>query len=174
MVNKVQIKDITRISVLVALVTIFSQISLPMPHGIPLTMQVFAIALISQLLKPFHALICITIYILLGAFGVPVFANFSGGIERILGPTGGFIFGFYILSYILSLTQKANKLCKIFFSLIAVILFHIIGVVQYSIVMKTTLINSILIVSTPYFLKDIILIYVAILISKKLNRNTTV
>ena len=174
MVNKFNNKDITRISALVALVAIFSQISLPMPHGIPLTMQVFAIVLISQLLKPFHAFICITIYILLGIFGVPVFANFSGGIERILGPTGGFIFGFYILSYILYLSQKANKSCKIFFTLIAVIIFHLIGVVQYSIVMKTTIINSIIIVSIPYFLKDIILIYVAILISKKLNKNTTV
>ena len=174
MVNKVKIKDITRISVLVAFVAIFSQISLPMPHGIPLTMQVFAVALISQLLKPLHAFICITIYILLGVFGVPVFANFSGGIERILGPTGGFIFGFYILSYVLSLTRKANNSCKIFLTLIAVILFHFIGVAQYSIVMKTTIINSILIVSAPYFLKDIILVYIAMFISKKLNRNTTV
>ena len=174
MVNKVKIKDIIRISVLVALVAIFSQISLPMPHGIPITMQVFAIALVSQLLKPFYAFVCITIYILLGAFGVPVFANFSGGIERIIGPTGGFIFGFYILSYILSLTQKTNKFYKILFTIIAVILFHFIGVVHYSVVMKTTIINSFLIVSAPLFFKDIILIYIAILISKKLNRNTTV
>jgi biotin transport system substrate-specific component len=34
------------------------------------------------------------IYLLLGAAGLPVFAGFSGGTAVLLGPTGGYLFGF--------------------------------------------------------------------------------
>ena len=37
------------------------------------------------------------IYVLLGAIGVPVLANFSGGFQHLIGPTGGFLFGSYFL-----------------------------------------------------------------------------
>ena len=38
----------------------------------------------------------VLVFILLGAVGIPVFANFSGGIGVLVGPTGGYIIGFFI------------------------------------------------------------------------------
>ena len=166
--NKFDIKTLTKVSLFVALIAVFSQISIPMPHGIPLTMQVFAVMTAAFLLKRNIALVCITIYILLGIAGIPVFANFSSGIERLLGPTGGFIFGFYILIIGISYMHNRNNFVKKIIAISTLLIFHIIGVIQYSIVTNTTIIFSILTVSLPYILKDFISLILASYISRKI------
>ena len=84
--------DITYISAAVALITICSWISIP--TTIPFTLQTFAVMLAVLLLGGMRGTIAITVYILLGAVGVPVFSGFTGGIARLMGPTGGYIIGF--------------------------------------------------------------------------------
>jgi len=37
----------------------------------------------------------VTAYLLLGAVGAPVFSNFRGGLDVLLGTTGGYILGFF-------------------------------------------------------------------------------
>ena len=84
--------DITYIGAAVALITICSWISIP--TTIPFTLQTFAVMLTVLLLGGMRGTIAVTVYILLGAIGVPVFSGFSGGIAKLLGPTGGYIIGF--------------------------------------------------------------------------------
>ena len=84
--------DITYIGAAVALITICSWISIP--TTIPFTLQTFAVMLTVLLLGGMRGTIAIIIYILLGAVGVPVFSGFSGGIGKLMGPTGGYIIGF--------------------------------------------------------------------------------
>ncbi|MCR5010937.1 MAG: biotin transporter BioY [Lachnospiraceae bacterium] len=84
--------DITYIGAAVALITVCSWISIP--TTIPFTLQTFAVMLAVLLLGGMRGTIAITVYILLGAVGVPVFSGFTGGIARLMGPTGGYIIGF--------------------------------------------------------------------------------
>lgn len=42
----------------------------------------------------------VLLYILLGSFGMPVFTNFTGGIGKLLGATGGYIIGYLFLALI--------------------------------------------------------------------------
>lgn len=46
---------------------------------------------------------CIIIYILLSATGLPVFSNFTGGIPKLFGPTGGYIIGYIFMALIAGL-----------------------------------------------------------------------
>lgn len=84
--------DITYIGVAVALIAVCSWISIP--TTIPFTLQTFAVMLTVLLLGGMRGTIAIIVYILLGAVGVPVFSGFTGGIAKLMGPTGGFIVGF--------------------------------------------------------------------------------
>ncbi len=84
--------DITYIGAAVALITVCSWISIP--TTIPFTLQTFAVMLAVLLLGGMRGTIAITVYILLGAVGVPVFSGFTGGIAKLMGPTGGYIIGF--------------------------------------------------------------------------------
>jgi biotin transport system substrate-specific component len=40
------------------------------------------------------------VYLLLGCVGVPVFSGFSGGLQKLAGPTGGYLIGFIALALI--------------------------------------------------------------------------
>ena len=42
--------------------------------------------------------------------GLPVFANFSGGFARVLGPTGGYIWGYIVAAFLIGLiVSKAGR-----------------------------------------------------------------
>ena len=96
--------DITYIGASVALIAICSWISIP--TTIPFTLQTFAVMLTVLLLGGMRGTIAITVYILLGAAGVPVFSGFSGGIAKLLGPTGGYIIGFLGTSLVMWAFEK--------------------------------------------------------------------
>lgn len=67
---------------------------LSIPFAVPVTMQSFAVCLLAALLGLRGGLLSVTLYILLGAVGLPVFSLFRGGIGVLLGAGGGYIFGF--------------------------------------------------------------------------------
>lgn len=68
---------------------------LQVPFGqIPFTMQTFGVFLAVGLLGGRLGTLSVVVYLLLGAFGAPVFSGFSGGIGKLAGPTGGYLVGF--------------------------------------------------------------------------------
>lgn len=81
-----------------ALLAVLSQIQLPMPSGVPVTLQTFAAALSGYVLEMKFGAVATLVYILLGAAGLPVFAGFTGGVGIIAGAAGGFIWGFPVLA----------------------------------------------------------------------------
>ena len=98
--NKSRFKtlDLVYIAVCAALIAVCSWISIPMT--VPFTLQTFAVFFAVYFLGGKKGSIAVLIYILLGAVGVPVFANFKGGIGAILGTTGGYIVGFIFIGLI--------------------------------------------------------------------------
>lgn len=68
---------------------------LQIPFGqINFTMQTFGVFLAVGLLGGRLGTVSVIVYLLLGAFGAPVFTNFSGGFAKLAGPTGGYLVGF--------------------------------------------------------------------------------
>lgn len=61
---------------------------------VPITLQTLAVLLAGVLLGRNWGGISMALYAVLGAAGLPWFNGWSGGIERIVGPTGGYIIGF--------------------------------------------------------------------------------
>ncbi|MGC2398183.1 MAG: biotin transporter BioY [Acidobacteriaceae bacterium] len=78
------------------LVAICAHISVPLGFTpVPVTMQTFAVLLLGLLFAPGAAFACLSLYLMEGAFGLPVFSPHGpGGVAQLLGPTGG-----YLLSY---------------------------------------------------------------------------
>ncbi|MCS7245601.1 MAG: biotin transporter BioY [candidate division WOR-3 bacterium] len=84
------------------LIFLSAQISINLPFTpVPITGQTFTILLISLILPKEWAFYSIIAYIIEGALGFPVFANFKGGINVILGPTGGYILSWIFVVFIL-------------------------------------------------------------------------
>ena len=68
--------------------------------GVPITLQTFFAILAGMLLGKRQGAIAMLVYALIGLAGLPVFANFSGGLDTILSPTFGFILSFIFVAYI--------------------------------------------------------------------------
>lgn len=77
----------------VAIESVCAWISIPISE-ISITLQTFAVCLAGALLGWKRGLFATAAYLLLGAVGVPVFSGFTGGIARLVGPTGGYLIGF--------------------------------------------------------------------------------
>ena len=91
--RKMKTIDLAYMALGAVIIAVCSWISIP--TVVPFTLQTFAVFSVLGLLGGKRGTISVLIYILLGAVGVPVFAGFSGGFGVILGPTGGYIIGFY-------------------------------------------------------------------------------
>ncbi|MDR1581513.1 MAG: biotin transporter BioY [Synergistaceae bacterium] len=99
--TKLNTRDICMMGIFTALMAVMAQISIPMPLGVPMTMQTFAISLAGVMLGAKGGFFSTLAYVLLGAAGAPIFANFTGGMGIILGPTGGFIISFPLMALLI-------------------------------------------------------------------------
>lgn len=61
---------------------------------VPQSLQTLAVVLAGALLGPRRGAGALALYVLAGAVGVPVFAGGASGVDRLTGPTGGFLAGF--------------------------------------------------------------------------------
>ncbi len=69
-------------------------ISIPIPGPVPITLQVFVVYLIAMILGPKAGTLSCLVYVLFGVCGLPVFAGLTSGLSVLIGPTGGYLFGF--------------------------------------------------------------------------------
>lgn len=83
-----------------ALLIVGAQISIPTPL-VPFTCQTLVVGLIGSVLPGGLATLVVASYLLLGALGLPVFANFSGGITAFGTASGGYLIGFLVQVIIL-------------------------------------------------------------------------
>lgn len=90
-----RVRSIVFVAIAIALTAACAMVTVPL-GPIPFTLQNFAISFIVLALKPKEAIAAIAGYLLLGAIGLPVFAGFTGGIGKFLGPTGGFLWGYLV------------------------------------------------------------------------------
>ena len=81
-----------------ALLAVSSQIFIPGP--VPHTLQTFIVLLTGVILGPRWGAASIIVWILLGVFGLPVFAQGKAGIAVLAGPTGGFLLGFILCAWL--------------------------------------------------------------------------
>lgn len=91
-----------------AIIGVLAQVTIPLPL-VPITGQTLAIGLAATILGARYGTMSILVYLGIGAVGIPVFAQMSGGLGSLFGPTGGYLFGFiptaFIIGYYLEKTS---------------------------------------------------------------------
>ena len=99
-------------AVFAALISIGCVIAIPLPGGVPISVQNLFCILAGGILGSFYGAASVLIWIIIGAVGIPVFANAHGGLAIILGPTGGYILGYMLGSLFLGITLGSPKLTE--------------------------------------------------------------
>ncbi len=97
--------------------------------GVPITLQTFFAILSGLILGSKLGAFTMFVYMMLGLIGLPVFAQFKGGIGMALSPTFGFIVSFILISYLAGklVERKATLTSYTVASLLAMTLNYIIG-----------------------------------------------
>ncbi len=158
-------------AMMTSVIAVLSQIAIPLPSGVPVTLQTLAVALSGYILGGGLAALSVVIYIMLGAAGLPVFANFKAGLGALFGVTGGFIWGFIAFAALCGAALSCkSKWAAALVSLLGLLICHMIGVVQFSLVTGRGLWQSALIASIPYLLKDILLTLAAYFIAAAVRK----
>ena len=85
-----------------------SWISIPL-GPVPITMQLTVVFLIGLLLPIKYAVFSLALYLILGASGVPIFAEGRSGFSVLTGPTGGYLLGFLMAAALISHLTKAVR-----------------------------------------------------------------
>jgi biotin transport system substrate-specific component len=104
--RRMDTRDITMIAVCTAMMAICSWISVP--ATVPFTMQTFGVFLCVGLLGGRRGTLAVSVYLLLGAVGLPVFSGFTGGLGHLFGATGGYIIGFLFSALVMWLIEHLH------------------------------------------------------------------
>ena len=114
------------------LITISAKIKIPF-YPVPMTMQTFVILLIGITYGYKIGLATVTLYLLEGIFGLPVFANSPEkgiGVAYFIGPTMGYLVGFLVAVYFAGLFKYDKGLINTFLNLIFSVSFiYILGII---------------------------------------------
>ena len=160
---------IARIALCTALIAVSAQISFPLPSGIPVTLQTFAIAFAAAFLGAKYGLVSVVCYLLLGACGVPVFAGWKGGFGVLVGVTGGYLTGFLPFAVLVGLSGRARLPLAALLCTMGLAVCHLFGILQFHFVAGTPFLAAFLKASAPYLVKDAVSVAGAVLLGKKLS-----
>jgi biotin transport system substrate-specific component len=94
------------------IIGLFAPVAIRLPFSpVPIAMQNNVILFLAVLLGSKRATLAVLAFIAQGAMGLPVFAGGNGGILHLVGPTGGYIFGYIASAYVAGwIAERAETL----------------------------------------------------------------
>jgi len=168
--SKMTVREICHIGIFTAVIVICAQIAIPLPGMVPFTLQTWAIVLAGLALGPKNGTIAVLAYVLLGAVGAPVFANFSGGMGIVLGRTGGFILSFPIMALLAGLGERKGGAVWVVSALVAgTIINWACGMLYFSFVMSSGLQAAFAMAVAPFIPSGILRIIMLPMVAKSIK-----
>ena len=157
----------TRCALFTALLVVCAWISLPL-GPLVISLQSFGLFLALGTLGGRRGSICVGLYLALGAVGLPVFSGFGAGLGTLLGPTGGYLWGFMAAALLYWVLEK--RLPGWLNMAVSMALCYACGTIWYLIAFGGGIFPVLLLCVVPYLLPDGIKIALALLVSKRLSK----
>jgi len=166
-------KNLVITGMFTAIICVLSQVQIPI-GTIPFSLGLFAVFLTGALLEPRFALLSVMAYLLLGAVGLPVFANFKGGIQALFGPTGGYLLSYPLVAFIISLFNSRIKKYRLailtFAMMLSLLLCYVLGTIWFSYVTGNSFISALSICVFPFILFDLAKIALSVSLSMVIRK----
>ena len=169
------VRGITETALASALIALSAMISIPFP--VPFTLQIFGVYFALFYLGARRGIIAVLLYVMIGAVGLPVFSGFSGGAGRLFDATGGFIWGFILLSLVYLATDsflpRGRYRPKLAVAL-SLGVFYLTGSLWYAAFYTDGSIagylSSLALTVMPFLLPDIVKIALAAIVASRINK----
>ena len=172
MENKTKIYTLTTYAIVAALLCIFGPISIPI-GPIPVSLTILIICLSVYLVGMKGAVISYCIYLLLGAFGLPVFSGYQGGLAKLAGPTGGYLIGFIPLALISGFffeKTKGNLIWTVIGMIIGIAVDYVFGTAWFVIQMDCEIGYALSVCVIPFIPIDLAKVVIANILGKLVRK----
>ncbi|MCI8422556.1 MAG: biotin transporter BioY [Lawsonibacter sp.] len=138
-------------AVMSAVICVLSPFAIPI-GPVPITLSVFAILLAVYVLGWKRGSVSCLVYILLGMVGAPVFSNFSGGLSKLAGPTGGYIVGYIPMAIVagLILERWDSRVVQALGMALSVAVLYAFGTVWFCMLTGKTVAAALAVCVTPF------------------------
>lgn len=176
-----KVRNLVYIAMFAAITAVLTLVSIPMPGGVPITLQTFAVALCGYMLGAWRGTTAIAVYVAVGAVGLPVFAGMRGGFSVLVGATGGFIFGFLAFAFLCGLgsrffpkgknakTGVLGVIAALALGIAGLMVCHLLGALQFGLVTNRNFPEAFLAASLPYIPKDVVSVVIAYILARTLR-----
>ena len=168
------IRQMAMIGVMTAVTCIAAPFSIPIPVSpVPLSLTTFILYLSVYILGTRNAFISYVIYLLLGMVGLPVFNGFSGGVQKLVGPTGGYLIGYLFLVFFTGLFVEKfpNKIPMYFVGgIIGIIVCYALGTVWFVLQYKVGFLEALTMCVFPYIPMDLVKLVAAVIIGSQVRK----
>jgi biotin transport system substrate-specific component len=170
------ITNLVFVSLFAALISAGSFIAIPL-GPVPIALQNFFALLSGLVLGPFLGAAAVGLFILAGTVGLPVFANNTMGIARLMGPSGGYIFGYLLGTFaaglIIGFPKQGEKIKYWRLGLAAaagMCAVYIPGLFRLKFTLNLNWPQTLVSGLYPFIIGDVIKIIIAVLITPRLRR----
>ncbi|WP_238439597.1 biotin transporter BioY [Microbacterium sp. JZ31] len=92
--RRFEARDLARIAIFAAIIVVLGVAGeIPLPTGVPLTLQTLGVMLAGIALGPLRGVAAVLVVVVLAGVGLPVLSGGSGGLGVFVGPTAGYLLG---------------------------------------------------------------------------------
>lgn len=169
--EQMNIKTLVRCGFVAALISVTAWIAVP--FAVPFTLQTFGIFCALLMLGGKLGTIAVSVYVLLGTIGLPVFAGFQGGTGVIFSPLGGFIIGFIAMTLVYNLITSAFGE-KTHIQLLGLIsglaVCYTAGTIWYTLFSNTDFMSAVTTCVLPFIIPDAIKLWLAFIVSRRIQQ----
>lgn len=164
--------DLLITSTFSVLTAIGALVFLPL-YPVPVTLQTLFTYLAGAVSGPSLGALSQVIYILLGGIGLPVFAGGKAGFGTLLGPTGGYLFGFVAASFVIGKTCDLHKqptVRRVAGSFVlGTAIIYTLGILQLSQWMNGDLQHALVVGVLPFIVGDALKVAIATAVATRLR-----
>ena len=161
------VRKMVAASVFAALIAVCAWIAVPIPP-VSFTLQTFGVLLALGVLEGRWGCACVGLYLLLGLMGLPVFSGFRGGASALIGPTGGFLWGFLAAALCYWALQRLGRLPAM---IGAQLVCYVCGCLWFAFYAGGGFGGTLLVCVAPYLLPDAVKLALAHSVSGRLRRH---
>jgi len=155
-------------SLMAALTAVGAYIHVPI-GPVPIVLSTLFVLLSGLLLGSRWGLASMCLYLLVGAIGMPVFAGGKGGIAHFLGPTGGYLFGYVLASWLTGFIAERSRgilILEILSVLIGSLAIYSLGVPWLKMVTQMSWFKTFMVGMIPFLIGDAVKAPVALILAR--------
>jgi len=166
-----QLRWMVLASLMSALTAVGAYIHVPI-GPVPIVLSTLFVLLSGLLLGSHWGMASMGLYLLVGAIGIPVFAGGKGGFAHFLGPTGGYLLGYVLASWITGFISERSRgllALDIFAVLVGSLTIYGLGVPWLKMVTQMSWPKTLVVGVVPFLIGDVVKASVALILARAIR-----